>query len=53
MVADEVRTLAAKVNDATRQISGFLNDMEVILLSVLDELIGEVEAVAAEKVKSA
>ncbi len=28
VVADEVRTLAAKVNDATRQISVFLNDME-------------------------
>ncbi len=28
VVADEVRTLAAKVNEATRQISGFLNDME-------------------------
>jgi len=35
------------------ELKGFLNDMEVILLSVLDELIGEVEAVAAEKVKSA
>ena len=35
------------------ELQGFLNDMEVILLSVLDELIGEVEAVAAEKVKSA
>lgn len=35
------------------ELRGFLNDMEVILLSVLDELIGEVEAVAAEKGKSA
>jgi methyl-accepting chemotaxis protein len=36
VVADEVRTLAAKVNEATRQISGFLNDME--------RLVGETRA---------
>jgi hypothetical protein len=35
------------------ELLGFLKDMEAILLSVLDELIGEVEASAAAKVKSA
>ncbi|MDF1749383.1 MAG: DUF115 domain-containing protein [Alphaproteobacteria bacterium] len=35
------------------ELLGFLEDMESILMGVLDELIAEVEAVEAEKVKSA
>lgn len=37
VVADEVRTLAAKVNEATRQISGFLNDMERLVKETRSE----------------
>ncbi|MDP5029954.1 MAG: methyl-accepting chemotaxis protein [Paraglaciecola sp.] len=37
VVADEVRTLAAKVSDATRQISGFLNDLDRLVSETKDE----------------
>lgn len=37
VVADEVRTLAAKVSEATRQISGFLNDMDRLVGETKDE----------------
>lgn len=37
VVADEVRTLAAKVNEATRQISGFLNDMDRLVTETKQE----------------
>ncbi|HAT41242.1 MAG TPA: methyl-accepting chemotaxis protein [Rheinheimera sp.] len=37
VVADEVRSLAAKVNEATRQISGFLNDMDRLVSETKQE----------------
>ncbi|WP_288742705.1 methyl-accepting chemotaxis protein [uncultured Rheinheimera sp.] len=37
VVADEVRTLAAKVNSATGQISGFLNEMDVLVRDTKNE----------------
>ncbi len=37
VVADEVRSLAAKVNEATRQISGFLNDMDRLVRETKQE----------------
>lgn len=37
VVADEVRNLAAKVSDATRQISGFLNDLDRLVGETKDE----------------
>lgn len=37
VVADEVRSLAAKVNSATGQISGFLNEMDVLVRDTKNE----------------
>lgn len=37
VVADEVRSLAAKVNEATRQIAGFLNDMDRLVSETKQE----------------
>jgi methyl-accepting chemotaxis protein len=37
VVADEVRSLAAKVNSATGQISGFLNEMDLLVRDTKNE----------------